>query len=104
MNIIQYSCCASAALPLLRHQIGPLDFEDLYRKPPHLIVQNVSACNETQQDPILCISIIASCATEGPVKTLAKCRAVSLASPEPQQSRRRCLAKRSFTFVVLGAL
>lgn len=60
------------SLPLLRHQIRPLDFEGLYRKPPHLVVQNVSACNETWQDPILCISIIASCAPEGPVKTLAE--------------------------------
>lgn len=59
MNIIQYSCCVSVSL-LLQHHIGPLDFEDLYRKPPHLTVQDVSACNETQQDPILCISIIAS--------------------------------------------
>ena len=80
------------SLPILQHQIGPLDFEDLYRKPPHLVVQNVSACSETQQGPVLCISSIASCATEGPVKTLAECGARSLASLELQQGR-RCLEK-----------
>lgn len=47
---------------------GPLDFEDLYRKPPHLVVQSVSAGKETQEDSILCNSVIASCATESPVK------------------------------------
>lgn len=103
MSIIQYSCCASMSLPLLRLQIGPLDFEDLYRKAPHLFAQNVSACNETQQDPMLHISSITSCAAEGPVKTLAKRRALSLVSSEPQQSRKRCLEKGASPFVFLGA-
>lgn len=67
---IQSNTAVVLACPFLSSgtRCGPLHFEDLYRKPPYLGVQSVSAGNETQQDSILCNSVVAFCATESPVK------------------------------------